>query len=75
MRVRVFENRELRRIFGPKGDEATGGCKNLHNEEHQKFYFSLNTTRMIKFRMRWSGHVARIGVKRNAYRALVGRSG
>jgi hypothetical protein len=61
----VFENRVLRRIFGPKRDEVTGGWRKLHNEE-------LYMIRMIKSRrMKWAGHLARIGDKRNEYRILV----
>jgi hypothetical protein len=71
-RLRVFENRVLRRIFEPKRDEVMGDCRKLHNEELHNLYSSPN--RMIKSRrMRWAGHVARIGEKRNAYRILVGK--
>jgi hypothetical protein len=72
----VLENRVLRRIIGPKRDEVTGGWRNLHNEELHNLYSSPNVIRMIKSRrIRWAGHVARIGVKkRNAYRTLVGMS-
>jgi hypothetical protein len=65
-RLRVFENRVLRRIFGLKRDEVTGEWRKLHNEE-------LSIIRIIKSRMRWAGHVARMGKKRNAYRLLVGK--
>jgi hypothetical protein len=66
----VFENRVLRRIFGSKRDEVTGGWRKLHNEELHNLY----SFRMIKIkRMRWVQHVARIGVKRNACRILVGK--
>jgi hypothetical protein len=57
--VRVFENRVLRRIFEPKRDEVTGDWRKLHNEELHNLYSSPN--RMIKSRMRWAGHVARMG--------------
>jgi hypothetical protein len=73
-RLRVFENRMLRRIFGPKRDEVTGGWRKLHNEELHNLYSSPSITRMIKLiRMRWAGHVARTGEKRNSYRILVGK--
>jgi hypothetical protein len=73
-RLRVFENRVLRRIFHPKRDEVTGDWRKLHNEELHKLYCSTNIVRIIKSRrMRWAGHVARMGEKRNAYRILVGK--
>jgi hypothetical protein len=57
----VFENRVLRRIFGPKRDEVAGGWRKLHNEELHNLYSSPNIIRMIKLRrMGWSGHVARV---------------
>jgi hypothetical protein len=70
----VFENRVLRRIFGPKRDEVTGGWRKLHNEELHRLYSSPSTVRVIKARrMRWAGHVARMGEVRGAYNILVGR--
>jgi hypothetical protein len=73
-RLRVFENRVLLRIFGPKRDEVTGGWRKLHNEELLNLHSSPNTIRMINSRrMRWAGHVARMGEKRNAYRILMGK--
>jgi hypothetical protein len=57
----VFENRVLRRIFGPKRDEVTGGWRKLHNEELHNLYSSASMVRMMKSRMRWAGHVARMG--------------
>jgi hypothetical protein len=73
-RVKVFENRVLRRIFGPKRDEVTGGWRKLHNEKLHHLYSSPSIIRMINSRrMRWTGYVACIGEKRNAYRVLVGK--
>jgi len=72
-RPRVFENRVLRRIFGPKRDEVTGVWRKLCNEELNDLYSSPNIVRMIKSRkMRWTEHVARMGEKRGVYRVLVG---
>jgi hypothetical protein len=74
-RLRVFENRMLRRIFGPKRDEVTGEWRRLRNEELNDLYSSPNIIRVNKSRrMRWVGQVARIGEKRGACRILVGRT-
>jgi hypothetical protein len=71
--MRVFENRELRRIFGPKREEVARGWRRLHNEGIHNLYASLTIIRMIKSRrMRWAGHVAQIKEMRNAYNILVG---
>jgi hypothetical protein len=70
-RLRVFENRVLRRIFG---DEVTGGWRKLHNEELHNLYSSPSAIRMIKSRrMRWAEHVAQMGARKNVYRILVGK--
>jgi hypothetical protein len=70
----VFENRVLRRIFGPKRDELTEEWRKLHNGELHNFYSSLEIIRQIKSRrLRWVGHVTSIGEGRNVYRVLVGK--
>jgi len=70
----VYENRVLRRIFGPKSDEVTREGRKLHDEELNDLYSSLNTVRVIKLRrMRWVGHVERMGEKKGVYRVLVGK--
>jgi hypothetical protein len=71
-KLRVFDNRVLRRIFGPKKDEVKGEWRKLHNKELRDLYSSPSIIRIIKSRrMKWEGHVARIGEKRNTYRLLV----
>jgi hypothetical protein len=71
-RLRVFENRVLRKIFGPKWGEVTGKCQRLHNEEIRDLQSSPNTIRVIKLsKMRRLGHVARMGERGGAYRVLV----
>ena len=73
-RLRVFENRLLRRVFGPKRDEVTGKRRKLHNEELRDLYFLLNIVRVVKSRrLRWAGHVARMGEGRDVHRVLVGK--
>jgi hypothetical protein len=65
----VFENRVLRRIFGPKRDEGTGDWRKLHNEELNDLHYSPKVIRMIKSRgMRWTGYVARMGERRGLYK-------
>jgi len=73
-RLRVFENRVLRRIFGPKRDEVTGEWRRLHIEELYNVYSSPNIFQVIKSRsMSWAGHVAYMVERRGVYRALVGK--
>jgi hypothetical protein len=73
-RLRVFENKLLRRIFGLKRDEMTGGWRKLHNKLHDLCSLP-SIIRIIKLkRVRWAGYVVRMGKKRNRYRLLVGKS-
>jgi hypothetical protein len=72
-RLRVFEKRVLRRIFGPKKDEVTGEWRKLHSEQLHILYSSQNIRQIKSRRMRWAGHVARMGEERNVYRVLMGK--
>jgi hypothetical protein len=69
----VFDNRVLKRIFGPKREEVAGVWRRLHNEEFRNMYVSPDSTRVIKSRwMRWVEHVTCMGKRRHAYKILVG---
>jgi hypothetical protein len=73
-RLKVFENRVLRRVFGPKRDEVTGEWRKLHNEKLNDLYSLHNIVRVVKSRrIRWAGHVARMVEGRGVHRVLVGR--
>ena len=73
-RLRVFENRVLRRVFGPKRDEVTGEWRKLHNEELRDLYSLPNIMRVVKSRrMRWAGHVVCMGDGRGVHRVLMGK--
>jgi len=73
-RLRVSENRVLKKVFGPKRDEVTGEWRKLHNEELNDLYSLPNIVRVVKSRqMRWAGHVARMGEDRVVQRVLLGK--
>jgi hypothetical protein len=69
----VFENRVMRRIFGPKRKDVAGGWRRLHNEELCNLYASLNIIRVVKLRMKWVGHVVCMGEMRNEYNIMGGK--
>jgi hypothetical protein len=72
--MKVYENRVLRRIFGPQRDEVAGGWRRLHNQEFHNLYASSNIVRVIKSRkIRWAGRIARMGKMRNGYHILIGK--
>jgi hypothetical protein len=74
-KLRVFEIKVLRRIFGPTRDEVTWEWRKLHNEEINGLYCSPNILRVIKSkRIRWAGQVVRMGETRDAYKVLVGKT-
>jgi hypothetical protein len=73
-RLRVFKNRVLWRVFGPRRDEVTGEWRKVHNEELNDLYSLPNIVRVVKSRsMRWVGHVARMGEEMVVHRVLVGK--
>jgi hypothetical protein len=73
-RLKVFENRVLRRVFGPKRDKVTGEWRKLHNEELKDLYSLPNIVRVVKSRrMKWAGHVASMVEGRGVHRMLVGK--
>jgi len=73
-RLRAFENRLLRKIFGPRSDEVTGEWRKLHNEVLNDLYYPPNIIRVTKARRKkWTGHVAHMGARSGAYRNLVGK--
>jgi len=72
-KLRVFENMGLKRIFGPRRDKVTGEWRRLNNEELNDLYSSPNIVRAIKSRIRWVGHVARMGAERGVCRFFVGK--
>jgi hypothetical protein len=73
-RLRVFENRVLRRIFGPKRNEVTGDWRKLHSVELRNLYSSSNIRQIKSRHMRWAGHVASMGEDRKVYTVLVGKA-